>query len=99
MVKDAKEALFTCWGDSKSSVVCTSDARGQAEIIGIDDATGKKAWGYTEKSGSRVVPKLNAAFHGLVYAQAEAGPALLDATTGQDVPSPTPTPVDNATPH
>jgi hypothetical protein len=98
VVKDAKEALFTCWGDSKNRVVCTSDARGQTEIIGIDDTTGKKTWGYTEKSGSRVVPKVTAAFHGLVYAQAEAGPALLDATTGQDVPSPTPTPVDNATP-
>jgi hypothetical protein len=98
VVKDAQEALFTCWGDSKNSVVCTSHARGQAEIIGIDDTTGKKTWGYTEKSGSRVVPKITAAFHGLVYAQAEAGPALLDATTGHDVPSPTPTPAGNATP-
>lgn len=88
-VKDTEYLTdYTCWGDGKSSVVCTSTERGPAEIIGLDDNTGKKTWGYPEDTGSRVVPKITAAFHGRLYAETEAGPVLLDATTGQDVPTP-----------
>jgi hypothetical protein len=53
-------------------------------------------WGYSNTSASRVVPKITAVFHGMVYAQAEALPVIVDAATGKDVP--TPTPADGATP-
>jgi hypothetical protein len=78
---------FTCWGDQAKAVVCNSAAYAGSgeEIIGFDDTTGKKAWGYTDKSASRVVPAVTAAFHGVVYAQAEAQPVLMDAATGADV--------------
>ncbi|HEU4947909.1 MAG TPA: hypothetical protein VFT31_12205 [Kribbella sp.] len=89
---------YKCWGDGATSVVCTTTERGEAEIIGFDDQTGKKTWGYTDAAGGRIVPKITAAFHGIVYAEAETGPILMDAITGQDVPTPTPTPTDSASP-
>ncbi|TCC40777.1 hypothetical protein [Kribbella speibonae] len=78
-----------CLADQATAVVCTTGTvQGSSlGIVGFDDATGKKAWGYTEDSGGRVVPRVTAAFHGVVYAQTEAQPVLLDAKTGQDLPS------------
>lgn len=78
-----------CLADQAAAVVCTTGSvQGSSlGIVGFDDATGKKAWGYTEDSGGRVVPRVTAAFHGVVYAQTEAQPVLLDAKTGQDLPS------------
>ncbi|RZT12847.1 hypothetical protein EV649_7216 [Kribbella sp. VKM Ac-2569] len=82
-------AEVECLADQATSVVCTSKTvQGSAlEIVGFDDATGKKAWGYTSDSGGRVVPRVTAAFHGVVYAQTEAQPVLMDAKTGADLPS------------
>ncbi|TDW81098.1 hypothetical protein EV647_7740 [Kribbella sp. VKM Ac-2566] len=78
-----------CLADQATSVVCTSRTvqGGAVEIVGFDDATGKKTWGYTNDSGGRVVPRVTAAFHGVVYAQTEAQPVLMDAKTGEDLPS------------
>ncbi|MGW6281010.1 hypothetical protein [Kribbella sp. NPDC055071] len=77
---------YTCFADHATSVVCTDGK----ELIGLDDTTGKKAWGFNDKSGGRIVPDLTAAFHGVVYAKTEAQPVLLDAKTGQDLPSAAP---------
>ncbi|MDX6238188.1 MAG: hypothetical protein QOG10_3003 [Kribbellaceae bacterium] len=90
---------YACWSDQASAFVCNGKSANETvEIFGMDDKTGKKAWGYTKQSSSRVVPEITTAFHGLVYVQAETIPVLLDATTGQDVPTPSPTPAGGATP-
>ncbi|TDD13475.1 hypothetical protein E1218_34485 [Kribbella turkmenica] len=90
---------FGCLGDEATAVVCTARAAdGNHEIIGIDDTTGKKAWGYTEKASNRVVPSVTAAFHGIIYAQTEAQPVLMDAATGEDVKVSTPAPPESASP-
>jgi hypothetical protein len=97
-IVDDRVSSFTCWGDQAKAVVCTAGGNGGREIFGFDDTTGKKAWGYTDKSANRVVPTVTAAFHGIVYAQTEAQPVLMDAATGNDVPTTTPTPTTGATP-
>jgi hypothetical protein len=92
---------YHCLGDSANTVVCvTAETSRTPEIVGIDDTTGKKTWGYSEAAGGRVVPKVTAVFHGVIYAEAETGPILLNAVTGLDLPTPTPTPTptDGATP-
>jgi hypothetical protein len=91
-VVDERESSVTCWGDQAKAVVCTSGDSGSSEIVGLDDTTGEKTWGFTDKSASRVVPGVTAAFHGIVYAQTEAQPVLMDAATGADVPTSTPAP-------
>ncbi|MEV0282755.1 hypothetical protein AB0H36_01420 [Kribbella sp. NPDC050820] len=97
-VVDERISTFTCWGDQAKAVVCTSGESGGQEIIGFDDSTGAKTWGYTDKSASRVVPSVTAAFHGVVYAQTEAQPVLMDAATGADVPTSSATPTEGAAP-
>lgn len=82
---------FVCQADGQKTVVCTADQVATGEIIGFDDTTGKKTWGFTGDSAGRVVPVVTAAFHGMVYATANQKPILLNALTGQDVPAPTPT--------
>jgi hypothetical protein len=90
---------FTCLGDQANAVVCTTGAQAdEREVLGLDDTTGKKTWGYTSESASRIVPTVTAAFHGVVYAQTDAQPVLLDAATGQDVPVSGPTPSSGASP-
>ncbi|TDW60961.1 hypothetical protein EV653_7522 [Kribbella pratensis] len=86
------DTTIACYADQATSVVCatTTISQGPQEIMGFDDATGKKVWGFTSKSGSRVVPTVTAAYHGVVYAKAEAQPVLLDAKSGQDLPSAAP---------
>lgn len=103
-LKDTMNAVsYDCRGDQKNSVVCSGSRQLESvEIIGFDDSTGKKVWGYTNESASRVVPNVTTVFHGVVYAQAEKDAVLMDAATGQDIASPTPTagatPSDDATP-
>ncbi len=82
---------FTCLGDRAEVIVChgSEDLR-PTQILAVDDTTGKKIWGFTEKQ--RVVPRVTAAFHGVVYAQNRAKPVLLDAATGMYVRTSTPTP-------
>jgi hypothetical protein len=91
---------FTCLSDRASAVVCTggSPQFKSLEIVGFDDTSGKKTWGYTSESASRVVPFVTAAFHGVVYAQTEAQPVLMDAATGNDLPSSSATPSSSTTP-
>ncbi len=90
-VVDEQVSTFTCWSDQAKAVICTAGESGGQEIIGFDDTTGRKTWGYTDKSASRVVPAVTAAFHGIVYAQTEAQSVLMNAATGVDVPTSTPT--------
>lgn len=102
-VKDTQFLLnYSCLADGKKTVVCTANLpeANEPEIIGFDDTTGKKAWGYTGKSAGRVVPEVTAAFHGVLYATAENKVVLVNALTGQDIPAPTPTttPTDSASP-
>ncbi|WP_433163468.1 hypothetical protein [Kribbella sp. CA-247076] len=73
---------FTCLGDRAGGIVCNgSEDLRMTEILGIDDATGRKIWGFTEQQGA--VPRITAAFHGVVYAQNGAKPVLLDISTGK----------------
>lgn len=85
---------YSCYADQVGAVVCNGadDITAADEILGFDDATGKKSWGYTSASANRVVPKVTAVYNGAVYGMADALPAVLDAKTGQDVPVPTATP-------
>jgi hypothetical protein len=79
---------YDCVWDQASAIVCReTQPTGPQEIFGFDDETGKKAWGYTSESGGRVVPNVTAAFHGVVYVQTEKQAVLMDAKTGQDLPS------------
>jgi len=90
---------FRCFGDKANAVVCTgTDNTKKLEIVGLDDTTGKKTWGYTSESASRIIPSVTAAYHGIVYADTEAQPVLLDAATGEDVKSGAPNPSDSTTP-
>jgi hypothetical protein len=82
---------YVCHADGQKTVVCTADQVATGEIIGFDDTTGQKTWGFTGDSAGRVVPVLTAAFHGMLYAKANDKPILVNALTGQDVPAPTPT--------
>ncbi len=84
---------YNCLADRATAVICTTgENMGTDEIIGIDDATGKKVWGYNKNSASRVVPFLTGAFHGVVYGQAQEQPVMLDAKTGADIPQPSTNP-------
>ena len=93
---------FKCLGDQAAGVVCTTGENpGTDEIIGIDDNTGKKVWGYTKSSASRVVPYVTAAFHGVLYGVAGDQPVMMNLAGGQDIPrasSPTETPSSGTTP-
>lgn len=92
-LKERDSGGYACTWDQASSVVCREkQPTGPQEIFGFDDETGKKAWGYTSESGGRVVPNVTAAFHGVVYVQTEKQPVLLDAKTGEDLPSSNPSP-------
>jgi hypothetical protein len=93
------DMTFECLSDLASAVVCAGgQGDGSRELIGFDDATGKKSWGYTSQSANRVVPEVTAAFHGVVYAATESQAVLLDAKTGQDLPSATPSSSDSSSP-
>ncbi|MFF0339461.1 hypothetical protein [Kribbella sp. NPDC004875] len=82
---------YQCVWDQASAIAChENQPTGPKEILGFDDTTGKKAWGWNSLSGGRVVPDVTAAFHGVVYVQTEKQGVLLDGKTGQDLPSPTP---------
>ncbi|HET6985359.1 MAG TPA: hypothetical protein VFI00_02045, partial [Kribbella sp.] len=97
---------FSCLGDQANAVVCvqaagsfiTSNVGNSREIIGIDDTTGAKTWGYTDQAANRIIPDVTAAFHGIVYGQTDTQPVLLDAATGNDVPASAPTPSNSMTP-
>jgi hypothetical protein len=92
VAQTVSDGSFECFSDQATSVVCASSSPtgDSGELIGIDDATGKKSWGFTSASGGRVVPTVTAAYHGVVYAKTEAQPVLLDAKTGADLPSASP---------
>ncbi|WP_405062842.1 hypothetical protein OG474_14715 [Kribbella sp. NBC_01505] len=92
---------YSCVADQATAVVCsTGQNMGTEEIIGIDDTTGKKAWGYNKNSASRVVPIISGAFHGVAYGRADDQPVMLDAKTGADIPQPStaPTTTPSTTP-
>jgi hypothetical protein len=97
---------FGCVSDHLSSLICNyvtkaADGTEVKEIMGLDDATGKKAWGFSSASASRVVPTITTMYNGYAYGKAETQPAVLDAKTGEDVPAPagsTPTTSGSPTP-
>ncbi len=74
----------SCEYDGVSVLAC---AYMQDEAFAIDTTSGRKLWWF-DSSGSRVPPVITAAFHGVVYAKAQNGPAMLDAKTGQDLGNP-----------
>lgn len=98
--RDDFSVQYTCWSDQAAAVVCTGgDTQESTEILGFDDNSGQKAWGYSKQSANRIVPRITTAYHGVVYAQAESEPILLNAASGEDLPTATPTatPTDGAT--
>ncbi len=82
---------YGCFQD-QSHVVCTAGDMQDPEIIGFDDNTGRKVWGWGGKTTTRIVPRVDTVFHGTIYGEVQNGPVHLDAATGKDVPVPTPTP-------
>ncbi|MGW5192410.1 hypothetical protein ACWEOO_24405 [Kribbella sp. NPDC004138] len=90
---------YDCTWDHASSIVCRDSApSGQHEIFGLDDSTGKKTWGWTTESGERVVPRVTAAYHGVVYVQTEKQAVLMDAKTGEDLPGASPSGTPSGSP-
>jgi hypothetical protein len=77
---------FTTW-EERTDAPSVGHRHCRSRAAGFDDSTGKKSWGYTKESASRIIPDVTAVFHGIVYAQAEVQPVLMDATTGDDVKS------------
>ncbi|GAA1541829.1 hypothetical protein [Kribbella lupini] len=86
-----------CFSDHVASVVCNGSIGDQKGIVGFDDTTGKIAWKY-DASANRLVPQVTAIYNGMVYGSADDQAILLDAKTGQDVPTPSATPTESATP-
>ncbi|MEV0793539.1 hypothetical protein [Kribbella sp. NPDC050459] len=90
---------YDCTSDQAGSIVCwDSVPTGHHEIFGFDDSTGKKTWGWTTESGQRVVPRVTAASHGVVYVQTEKQAVLMDAKTGEDLPGASPSGTPSGSP-
>ncbi|KQX59461.1 hypothetical protein ASE09_04085 [Streptomyces sp. Root66D1] len=73
-------SLIHCVHDQRSVVVC--DTKETAR--GIDAQSRKVLWTISENDPSRKKPEVENAFHGAVYATADADGVILDARTGKD---------------
>jgi outer membrane protein assembly factor BamB len=67
-----------CHFDMRSLTVCSSSDA----VTAFDATTGTVQW-EIKPGGDRIVPRVTAAWHGAVYAQAK-GPVVLDGATGAD---------------
>jgi hypothetical protein len=73
-------SFIHCFHDRRSVVVC--DTKETAR--GIDTQSRKVLWTISEDDPSRKKPEVENAFHGAVYAAADAEGVILDARTGKD---------------
>lgn len=79
-----------CFDDRQQVLVCVkyeepvipSDTNNA--IVAFDRETAEPLWGFADQDGDRVVPRVRAAFHGLIYAEPDDGPVLMNATDGED---------------
>ncbi|MEE1815139.1 hypothetical protein PUR59_08935 [Streptomyces sp. SP18ES09] len=81
LVPGAPDGSFIhCFDDQRSVIVC--DTKETAR--GIDARTRKVLWTVSEDDPARKKPDVHNAFHGAVYASADADGVILDARTGKD---------------
>ncbi|MGW1246123.1 hypothetical protein [Streptomyces sp. NPDC002535] len=73
-------SFIRCFHDQRSVVVC--DTKETAR--GIDAQSRKVLWTISDDDPARKKPEVHNAFHGAVYATADAEGVILDARTGKD---------------
>ncbi|MFI5571896.1 PQQ-binding-like beta-propeller repeat protein [Streptomyces sp. NPDC051740] len=71
-----------CVYDDKSTAVCFKQEYGQRASFALDATSGKVLWELP--TDDRFAPPISTAWHGIVYADTEDGPLMLDARTGKD---------------
>lgn len=80
-----KEGSWRCKYDQRSITVCQLSSGSRPYAIVALDNSGREMWRIVrETGGSRVPPAVTAAWHGAVYGYTDAGPVVLDASTGAD---------------
>lgn len=78
-------SLERCRYDGWNTTVCAgADGSGDAVVWAVDVRTARVLWRLPDASAHRVAPVVTAAWHGVVYAQADQA-MTLDARTGQDL--------------
>jgi hypothetical protein len=74
-----------CHYDSQSVTVCEKET---GDWMATFDATsGEWLWGLPDEAAGRVAPRVTAVYHGRVYGATSNDAVLLDARTGQDIPT------------
>ncbi|WP_189133211.1 outer membrane protein assembly factor BamB family protein [Wenjunlia tyrosinilytica] len=74
-----------CHYDGWTTTVCSgADGSGSAAITAVDLPTGRVLWRLPDRTANRIAPEVTTAWHGVVYAEADA-PMTLDARTGKDL--------------
>jgi hypothetical protein len=77
---------YTCMYDQISVVACySSPGVDTATLVGLDATSLKQLWALPDPAGTRVAPKLHAAYKGLLYTEADNGNVILNARTGTDL--------------
>ncbi|MFI5952802.1 PQQ-binding-like beta-propeller repeat protein [Cryptosporangium sp. NPDC051539] len=82
-VRDRSAADYSsvrCQFDGKDVTVCGRSGW----AVGLDSTTGKTLWELPDRAGTRVAPRIAAAWHGAVYGTTDNGPVVLDARSGKD---------------
>lgn len=80
---------MSCAWDNKSVTVCS----GVGIVMALDSTSGKELWRLPDQAANRVAPHVTTLWHGAVYGTAGNGAVVLDATTGQDIATPTIAPI------
>ncbi|MFJ2055236.1 hypothetical protein ACIOMM_04760 [Streptomyces sp. NPDC087908] len=73
-------SFLHCFDDQRSVIVCDT----KQTVLGIDAQSRKVLWTISEDDPARRKPDVENAFHGAVYAAADADGVILDARTGKD---------------
>ena len=74
---------FTCMYDQVSVVACSASYT--STLVGLDASSLNLLWELADPAGTRVAPKLHAAYKGLLYTEADNGDVILNARTGTDL--------------
>ncbi|MCD9143750.1 outer membrane protein assembly factor BamB family protein [Streptomyces albireticuli] len=78
-------SLDACRYDGGSITVCAgSDGSGDASVWAVDVRDARVLWRLPDRPAGRIAPEVTAAWHGVVYAQADQA-MTLDARTGRDL--------------
>ncbi|MFF0275560.1 hypothetical protein [Streptomyces sp. NPDC004330] len=81
LVPSAPDGSFIeCFDDRRSVIVCDTEETAR----GIDARSREVLWTISEDDPARKKPDVQNAFHGAVYAAADADGVILDARTGKD---------------